>query len=89
MASSAPWFYHQSHLDRRDNLLTRNAKLVALSQVMVHTGMAVGCRRGTHRQKFFHPLVNRRRRLMQSRSKVPFTRETELCLEQTLPQSIG
>jgi hypothetical protein len=50
--------YHQSHLDRRDNFLTSNSKLVALSQVVVHTGMAVGCRCGTHRHKFFRPLVH-------------------------------
>jgi hypothetical protein len=58
MARSAPWFTINPHLDRFSNILTRESYLIALGQVMVHAGVAVGCRCGTHRHQLLHPLVH-------------------------------
>jgi hypothetical protein len=58
MARSGTVVHHQSHLDRFSNVLTRDSELIALGQVVIHTGVAVGCRCGTHCHKLLHPLVH-------------------------------
>jgi hypothetical protein len=43
--------HHQTYFDGRRHLLTVDTEFVTLGEVMVHTGMAVGCRRRSHRNQ--------------------------------------
>ena len=45
-------------LYRFGNVLTRNAQLVALGQVVVHAGVTIGRRCGTHCHQFLHDLIH-------------------------------